>query len=269
MVTNYDLFELDRYLQNINLEKPDICLFKELMNSIIPKDSNDKRLINYNIEDCDECISFIPEKKKIEVPINKLKVWVENNKIISNAIYGCNEELNNYLLLFSIIHEVEHSYQYLIGEGKIDTNCNAIKTMYKEIMGYMINSNFKTIGSKIRRYKVLKRYDKYHDSFFIERNANLEASATILQLALLNENENAIDFFRHMLAEYMCQGYNKNNRGCIYHTYKSVGLLNNYNSYEIDNLTDEEKIKYGFEISEEKRLVLLEKRNIIRNISNR
>lgn len=269
MSQKYDIFKLDYFLQRIDLKKYDICLINELMSYLIPKDTNGRRLVSYNVDVSDEKIYFIPEERRIEVPINRLYEWAYDNSNVCKSYYGLGDGLEIYLLLFSILHEVEHSYQFLIGEGAIDAKCDTLQKVYSEIMGYMINSKFKTFISKYRRYKVLKKYDKNHDLFFIERNANLEASSTILQLALLNEDSKAIEFFKLLLSEYICQGYFDNNKGCIYQTYKSVGLINNYNSYNKVNLRDEEKIKYGFEISEDKRLELLEKRALVKRFLKR
>ena len=253
-----ELQVLNDYYKKINISKLDIELLNDIMKYIIPRDINGRQLIRYNVSNSMENISFIPEERVIEVPINKLSNWAIENGKINDMYYNCGDRLNSYLLLFSMLHEVEHSYQFLMGEKVIECP-EIVQKVYKEIMGLMIESNYKTIKDKILRNKILKRYDKYHDSFFIERNANVGAGSVIVELALLNNDKTAINIFGYLLSHYMCQGYLKNTKGCIYNTYKYLHLLENYNTYSKDDICDEDRVRYGLEINEDIRNTLLEK----------
>ncbi len=242
---------------DINLE-----MLEEVIKCLVPYDK-DECLINLDIkEKGSKAAIFRPQYKCLSIGINKLNSWLLLNSESLASYYNINNDsiFKNYLLLFVVCHEIEHSYQYLMGEGIILAPNKMIKLGYKGLLDLLKKQDY-IIPRPIkqtRRAISLILYKRNENGYVLERNANIEALDLLCKIALYFKHDDMYRVFNDMKNTFMIAGYKNDNKGSLAETYRSI-LMNDYYQkiYEDVEMDEKEKARYGLEISMEERQKIL------------
>ena len=263
-----DLYKLNDLYKRLDLGKINEEFINEIMLFIIPKDVNGEKIIDYNFINESFKICFVPSLKCIDISLKYLEEWIKQNQIYLDLKYDCGCSLNKYLLFLVVLHEVEHSYQFLIGEEIVNAPCSLVKKAYKDLMDLMIDEKYisESYSSKVKRYY---KYYNEQDKFFLERNANVEAMSDIVNLALINEDKKALAILSYLLNNYMCLGYENNTKGNIYYTYKKMHMLDEFLTYSQDDIKAADRIRYGLEISKDERKKIIEENKKLKKLARK
>lgn len=246
---NNDLLMLSddiKYIEKHGISKHHI---KSIMKRMMPNDYINYIVSNKQYENSD--VAFIPTKKIIEINMNVLEsIGNKGFNLIKNDYNLKNEKLvKSYLFLIVLSHEIEHAYQFLMGENLADSPNKTIAQAYKDIYDIVMKRKF-TIAKII--------YTENQNKLLLERNAQIESYDLILKCAKYNNRQDIYDAFNDLNFGWTTIGYKKNNKGSIVDTYFSLSLFNKYQELNFDlDISEEEKIRYGFPISEETRQKLL------------
>lgn len=243
------------YLQNNELSK---SYLEEILKELFPK-KNNELLINYNIKEKGiVAAQFIPNTKSIDISLNKVNIWLENNIKDFMKDYKVNDinVLKSYLFLLMISHEIEHSKQYLIAEGAIESPCVLLKDAYKglfELFNYKESIIPRPIKDTKRRLSLFL-YKLKENYYLLERNANIESMSLVSDSALYNNNEDIYKIFDDLKNIYLKCGYVNSTMGSIEETYRKILMYNKYKNFTHQvGFSDQDKIRYGLEITEEVR----------------
>lgn len=265
IITNKEELEkLNYYLKYIDIDKLDRDLYEEIIDFIIPKDTSGNYLVGMKIQKQGKghAAIFSPKYNTIYFRLDNIDNWLYENYNDIDTIYNINdEELKKYLFLFALLHEVEHSYQYLMGKNIVEAPCKLVCRGYSDIVGLLINKYYwiPMPVTLIRRTLSLILYHRKPYEYILERNANLEAFSDILALAQLNGKEKFIKVFNDLVKSLILMGYDKDNKGCMYHTYEGLLMLDKYHIIPKTDISDSYKIRYGLEISTEHREEIMKK----------
>lgn len=207
---------------------------------------------------------FIPKTRTIIFSLEKINEWLDNNTcdFLEKLETSDVNTLRSYMLLFLLTHEVEHSYQYLIGEGIIEVPSPLIKDTYQTLFALMTPLDY-IIPRPIkqtRRMISLILYKQKENELVLERNANIESTDLISRCAFYNEREDIYNLFIDMRNLFLIQGYVKDARGSIEETFEKIFMYDKYKKIrqEID-LDEIDRLRYGLNISEETRKRILSK----------
>lgn len=267
-MSNEDLNLLSTYLKELKGNG----LSKELLESIlydyIPKKDNIS-LIKYRVNETGNAMAaFMLKSKFIVASISKLNEEVlplEENKSDLKPEY---EDIGYYFVLGVLLHEIEHSKQYLMSEKKIEAPNNVLLNAYKEI--------FKMLGGVHtilpRPIKLVRNttsnilYFKEPYKYFVERNASIESDNIITSLALYNDRKEISELYNDEKVINESIGYTNNTDGSIKETFDKLLMSRKFNriNHNID-LCEEDRVKYGFSISNETREKVLTLKNNIKD----
>lgn len=251
-------------LHHGTLKQTDVFAF---LSAILPKDSQNKNLITGVVNEKGMQPAYFNQgTESIFINLNEILTWLDQSIIhIAPVIEDLNipkDKIARYLVAFVMAHEVEHSYQYLMGKSIIAAPCQILQIAYKDLYDLLSALNKKiSICQQTRRTISRTRYVKDRENFLLERNANIEAYDLLKRFALFNNDEEIHAFFTWLENGFRGVGYVKNTKGCLVHTYKSLLMgdrLRKINS-DIDTLSEDEKIRYGLEISKDTRQKVLTK----------
>ena len=243
---------------NNGLEKESL---EELLNSLIPK-SNGKSIINYRLTNQKSFTAlFEPLTQTIEISFDRLNNWLKNNIKDFEKHYKIDDirMFYAYLALFVITHEIEHSYQYLLGNGLVEGN----KTMslYYKYLENLFQKDESLFPNTIKRFKrvlSLLLYKAQENKYILERNANIEALDLLCQCAIKMNRQDMFDIFNGMRNLFLKQGYYDSNKGNIEETYRNILMYHKYKKVKVDQSLDEnERVRYGLPINEETRSKIL------------
>ncbi len=250
IINNYD---------KTNLSKSYI---EEILRELIPnKDGN--LLIKYKVKDSGISIAkFVPEYESINININKVNEWLDKNTgSFLKEINTCDSNtLRNYLFLFMITHEIEHSYQYLMGKGIIESPNDVLKNAYNGLFDLMASKDYIIPRPIIQTRRIISRvlYKANENFYLLERNANIESMDTVSKVALFNDREDVFKLFLCMKNIYTRCGYTDSTIGSIEETYTKILMHDKYKKfYKKINIDEKEKVRYGFNISEDTRKKVL------------
>ena len=255
-----DFVILDDFL-NDNLNKENV---EQLLKNLLPN-KDGKSLIKYSIRDRFVPIAeFMPKSQSINVSFKKTEEWLDLNVPgYSEEIKTCDmETLRKYFVIFLISHEIEHAYQYLMANEIVEAPNSVLKDAYKGLYNLIIpDKSF--LPKPISKFKRLISYELYkykQNEYLLERNASIEGLDLLTKYSLYKNRDDIYKLFNDMRNIYISCGYRKSNIGNIEETYKKILMYNKYKSFykEVD-LDLEDRIRYGFGISEEEREKVLKK----------
>lgn len=214
-------------------------LLEEILNVIVPKDLNNNNMIGINIRKNGRGIAvFHPQYESISLSIDKLYEWVNSNSEGLANYYGIqNSELfKKYLVLMALTHETEHSYQYLMGMGKIVAPCKMLEQGYKTITELFIHKDyvFPRPIKQVRRIVSLLAYKKRENEFLLERNAQYDSLGLLSSMAWANGHDDIAGVFNSMRNTFAVAGYTDNNDGALINTLKDIHLGDKLKSMDFD-----------------------------------
>lgn len=256
---------LHYYLNEFYKKGINANIINEFLDVVIPKSNEGVNYIKSTINIKGRITAmFIPTTQTINVSVLKLTNWLDANSISLCDYYNIKdkEQFKNYLLLMALIHEIEHSYQYIISINKMEMSSSVLQSSYRLLFD-LFQPNNSIIPHPIQETKrivSLILYKKNENMYLLERNAQVETLDLLVKLTSLNKNENLNNIFNNMLNKYISIGYLNNQNGCVEETLKKTLLI-----HKIKNITDgnslnnEQKIKFGLSIDEEVRQKILKK----------
>ena len=260
--THEDVDLLHIFLDYIRSYGMSESLLRDLLDTFILKDDNGKLLSQYNIE-LEK--SYIPgydifnNTIQISYPgfleyVNKyyedFLTWDSRLKI--------SNDLKNYVYLFIILHELEHSYQNYVRLGLVPSPAKAVESLYKIVFdGMILSAGFEknldeSIIEKVKRELGIKLFNIKFGYFAMERNANVETTDALRKLAALEDDKDIQVLFLEMWAQQAMMGYYFGGKGSIIQTAK---ILLQYDKLcgldEIDNLSYQDKLRFGLPLTKD------------------
>ena len=253
------------FIKRINADNLVMEEVGEVVRELLPR-KEDKTLINYNIKDKGfDIAKFIPKTRSINLCMHRINEWLDKNVKDIAQLYNENDVaiLRKYMFIYMLTHEISHSYQYLISKGLIESPNKVLKDAYNGLFE-VLNPKEYIIPRPIkqtRRYISLALYKKNENFYLLERNANVESTDLVSRVALYNDNEDMYSLFKRMENTWLRCGYIDSTIGSIEETYTKILMHDKYKKFcnEV-SMSIDEKIKYGFNIDEEERQKLLQKR---------
>lgn len=234
-------------------------LLEEVVKILIPKDKDGNLLVGYQINDRNGGTpAFSLSKNFLNLSIDEMYRWVDiNSKKFIND-FGVKDVLlfKNYMFLYIMCHEIEHSYQYLMAYGAVDAPCELVSSGYKLIIDTLLSRNYNKIGM----LKIIKNAISYYlyninnYKYVIERNANVEAFDLLQSLTIENGHEELSKVFNSMRNAILIWGYVNGNIGSFEETCNGMLIGREYRMLNHDyELSEMEKIRYGLPILKETR----------------
>ena len=150
-----------------------------------------------------------------------------------------NVALINYYIVFALIHEFIHGLQH---DHRI-TPYKDVNALYDLCFEYISNDSV-----KIRRILNNVLYQRLHDYFAIEINANVLAYEYMFYIV----RDEYRDYFMHQLYELVKQCYMDFN---LYDMYRRILRLEEVDSFKFD-MSTEDKIRNGVFLSKDERIAL-------------
>lgn len=259
------LKEMEKDILNhgINLD-----IYLAIIKELLPKNEKNELLVSYRINTKGMKPAFFnPNNNCIHLNINAIKMWLNNNINDLAQLYNVKDIklLSIYLYYLIITHEIEHSIQYLMGKDIISAPHKLIANGYKGI--YSLDENhFSIIPKPIKEARITISkiiYNYNANKLLLERNANIESADLLMQYALYNNREDLYKTFTIMKKAFMTIGYVSSTMGSIEETYRKILMFDKYKKfYEDVDMSEEERVRYGLNISEETRKKILAKNNI-------
>ena len=237
---------------------------EKVLSLLLPKE-NDTLLIDYNvIENGFKTAMFVPKDKSIFLFVNNINIWLDKNiNDFKNDIKTTDiNSLRPYFFLLIITHEIEHSYQYLMGNGLVDAPNDILKDAYKGLNDLLEPNNYIIPRPIKQTRKILSLflYRMKQNFYLLERNANIESMDLVSKCALSNNRDDIYQLFNDMKNTYMKCGYTNSTMGSIEETYRQLLMYDKYKKfYEKIEMSEEDRVRYGFNITEETREKILKK----------
>ena len=259
-IINY-LSNLVDYILNNDFDK---SVIESILCNIIAKDSNGSALVKYVVrEKGNNTAIFIPKYEVIEVSMEKLRKWIDSNGSDLMEMFKVDNKplLDSYLLLMVLLHEIEHSNQYLVSKGLLESSCVCIKEAYKSLFDLLIPKDYVLPRpiKVVRRTISIIAYKSRENEFLLERNAQFESLGLLAQMALERENNEIGDMFIKMQKIFGIAGYKDNCDGALINTFKDIYMGDQLTkfSYDYDSLTVEERYRLGLPIDQDTRKRIL------------
>ncbi|MGN1372313.1 MAG: hypothetical protein ACI4XM_08585 [Candidatus Coprovivens sp.] len=259
-IINY-LSNLVDYILNNDFDKN---VIESILCNIIAKDSNGDTLVNYIVrEKGNNTAIFIPRYEVIEVSMEKLRKWIDSNGSDLMEMFKVDNKplLDSYLLLMVLLHEVEHSNQYLVSKGLLESSCVCIKEAYKSLFDLLIPKDYVLPRpiKVVRRTISIIAYKSRENEFLLERNAQFESLGLLAQVAFRRDDNKIGDLFIKMQRIFSIAGYKDNCDGALINTFKDIYMgdkLTRFN-HDYDSLSIEERYRLGLPVDHETRKKIL------------
>ena len=255
------LSEINSYLELIRNKGYRADVLNEILTCIIPE--TDKFHVSSEINNDGYFAYFSWIDRVVHLNERDLLDYITNmlNSVLKvyPSLEKYKSELFSYLVLFVLFHEVEHVYQYVFGQEYIEHKYKLVVDLYKNMTKFSVCENTPKIVKNIlfQRYK----YVKDRATFVLERNANVEAYELLHRLSLLEGNEDIIRFISNQYLWYSACGYLKlRNNGSFEESFRDTWRHKLFRSFDFsEEISVEERIRYGLPLEDEDRISLLKK----------
>lgn len=254
-----DLLMLKDFMKEMQKNDLDKSLIEVILENLLPSNYGGDLLVEYRVSEKGNTAGiFIPEYNLVKVSVNRMKDWLNNNAKDLAEFYNIEDELTlkHYLFLFILTHEIEHSYQYLMGIEKIESPCKLVQAGYKNIFDLLLtdHSILPRPIKKTRKLISTVLYKKNEERYVLERNANIESLDLLCKYALYSQDEEFYELFSDMKNSFTALGYLENTIGSMEETYRKIFMYDKFkkinNQFEM-NMSD--RVQYGLGIDEETR----------------
>ncbi len=263
-----NLLKLKSYMSKLD-GNTSIEIINDILDELVPKTDNNKNMIGVIVSEGNKFSSrpgYMPSSNTIIIPKDSLIRNSDNSAelLAKEFCYDDKEKLSSYYQMFSLLHEVEHGYQFLIAKGILKFPYIEVKAGYEGIINSIYQKN-SIIPNPIRDLRCGISFLKYQAnaySFVLERNAEVEASNDTCLLAREVGDEEIADIFDAFTLAFQFVGYEENEKGCMYQTY--LGILRKRLFDKIkqdDNMSEEDRLRFGLSISNETRNTLMKRIN--------
>ena len=183
--TKEQLDTLHNFLEELRHDKLSETFLTRFYTAFVLKDEKNQPLTNIiETKDGKGRLSYSITENALAVNFQSFLISINYIKKIIYYQYPQKDFLN-YIAIYILLHELEHSYQGLIMADIKASPSKMLKSGYDLLNIFFFepysNNFFKNL--KTLYYKFL--YEKNSASLVLERNANLEALYTIYNLSLL------------------------------------------------------------------------------------
>ena len=242
------LNKLQYFLNKLRSNKIDMKFIKDFYDTFIIYDNNEP-LSNYCYEENNQVLlSFIPHSNLLKINLDSYLYTVNYIKESFKYLNDCINDIDfdNYIGIYVLLHELEHSYQYLIAEDKIDAPL-IVACTYKLVYDYVYKERkIETFKEALKQRNRIKRFKKQCGHLVLERNANVEALNKTLELIKLENNKTEEILFEEALMANILMGYNDEREGALIETIKLLKLLPELKGVkEINDYNFYDKLRYG------------------------
>ena len=255
--TKEELLKLKDNAIRIIKSDDNITILSNFCNLAVPKYDNGKSMVGVVVaSNSKRKPGYMPAQNTIYIPSRSFIEIAENSaKALANFYeYEDIDKLKKYYEIFGILHETEHAYQFLITNGKINFPYPEVKEGYQRLISFLYNK-YSIVRNPIlarKNIKSFKLYNMFPYDYILERNANVEAANDTSLLAKEIGEDKVGEIFDSLALSYTNFGYEDDNLGCMYHTYDELMPKKEYDKITKDeNMTDEERIRFGLKISEQ------------------
>ena len=248
------LNKLQYFLNKLRSNKIDMKFIKDFYDTFIIYDNNEP-LSNYCYEENNQVLlSFIPHSNLLKINLDSYLYTVNYIKESFKYLNDCINDIDfdNYIGIYVLLHELEHSYQYLIAEDKIDAPL-IVACTYKLVYDYVYKERkIETFKEALKQRNRIKRFKKQCGHLVLERNANVEALNKTLELIKLENNKTEEILFEEALMANILMGYNDEREGALIETIKLLKLLPELKGVkEINDYNFYDKLRYGMPLNKE------------------
>ena len=270
MITTDELKKLQYFLNILRKKEIDNNFLYEFYEAFALKENNNY-LTNLSLDNKSEgkLLSFIPNSNTLKLNIDSYLYTVNYIKESFKYLNNLENDLdyNYYVGIYVLLHEIEHSYQYLMAEDKIEAPIVVLST-YKLIYDYIYKERkMQTIKEALEQRKRVLRFQKQCGHLALERNANVEALNKTLELIKLEGNIEEELLFEEALMANILMGYSDEQQGSLIETVKVLDLLPNLKGKEQINSYDFfTKLRYGMALNKNELEKLV---NIILNANDK
>ncbi len=262
-----ELLKIKNYIEALGNDI-DIKTIEEILNKIVPKNQYEKNMIGVIVTNQGNIFNavpgYVPSANTIVLSRDGFKkISSESAKVLCDEFnIKDTNKMTAFYQMFGLLHEVEHAYQFLISNDKIQFKYKEVKDSYKGIIDeILLKKNI--IPNPIKEIKSHIAFIKYQKNcydYILERNAEVEAAVDTSILARETDNEHIANVFESLALAFKNIGYEENNKGCVYQTYKGLLLSKKYNKIEKEeNIEEEERLRFGLEINENTRKELIKR----------
>ena len=236
---------------------------------LIPRDSNGNYLIDYNQSNYSKSLEFSYNHNTIFISTSNFDKMV--NEIVNQNILNFKSEieieefekvnLRIYFYLYWICYELELGVQSLIAQNMYPVPSPLISNAYYEIYNFLNNCDTSNFYKKVKNFILLYNFNKNQNIYLLNRNASIESS-DLLEKFTLYMNDDLMNYvFKKTKDDNCVIGYDGRFSCPLEETYNAIGMGSKYKKMNLENnLSDDDKIRYGLPISSElKKLVLAKK----------
>lgn len=228
---------------------------EEILYSLIPSNHN----IKVEVGDFDKSAYFNITSETVKISYEKLKEFAMDISMLLSSVssnLNNNEAFYYYYVLEILAHEVEHVYQYLIGNKSIDYKYKTIAELYKNLFTIEVRDR-NPIYFNLKKKRFINEVIRKEDNFLLERNANIESNSLLMSLANYENNIELKDHFETQMLHYLNSGYEIYN-GAAKESYKKLWIYSLFKNLPKDEfIPTEDKIRYGLPVDTETRKKIL------------
>lgn len=199
--------------------------------------------------------AFFPKEGCITFCVEGLKKYLDKQleDVVEKFTPKLQKELYDNYIFLSLIHEIEHYYQYLIGEKYIDFPYQIVSDGYKNLWStelYLRDTIINPIytGIKIIRWVYYSNKEYYLN----ERNANIEAYDILVKIADYENNKDLLEFLKKQLLYLLSVGYDQKYNGSMEKSYIKTWKHSTYKSFDhTEEIPIQDRVRYGLPIDED------------------
>ena len=247
-----------------------------ILEELLPQ--NDKYLINYQVTDSDnlyiEPAFFQPDDNVVKISLNGLRnsLLSQTQKLRFQKEYEeeLREELFKRMVLFTILHEIEHIKQYFIAEGFSECPYKTVANLYKNILRFYLNvnnmdnddlSDLRKDWNEIKKILIYMNPHRYSYKFFLERNANLVVYDVLVKVCEYEDDLTFLPFFQNQKMCEIANGYQGVWNGPAERSYRKFLLGNIFKSIlENEEIPIEDRVCYGLPVDIKTRIKIVNRK---------
>lgn len=252
-----DLLLVKDIFDEVSKKEVSVDLLEEVVLNLLPKNMNGDIFSGYELRQLGGgSSSFSFNDNRLRLSIDEMYRWRDVNceKFVDRFEIKDISLFKDYMFLLVLIHEIEHSYQYLMAYGAVDSTCQLVTDGYKLIIDTLLGRGYNNLSfiKNMRNTLAYYLYFKNNERYVIERNANVEAFDLLQQLSVENGHDELARIFNNMRNSIGIWGYLNNNRGSFEETCYAMLIGNEYRKLDHNyELSEIERFRYGLPISNE------------------
>lgn len=230
----------------------------EILDGVVPK--SDKVKINIDVSDGFGHAYFDSQLEMVHINDEMLDEYVKkysSDMIMMNSnLSNCSYDVYAYNMIFALVHEIEHVYQYMFGMGYLDAPYNIVGDLYNKLFKYYLDDDMNGLIKNILLFR--KFICSSRVEFVLERNANIETCDLLRRVCEYENNKDIFGSINWEYLLYMKLGYlKKKYNGSFDESFSKLWRKDLFCGDISEDISTEERIRYGLPIDDESRKLLL------------